>query len=129
MVLNAVSRIAAVSSLVIGFAVSPANAAPRYIAVPLDTAAGLASYGTAINASGDVVGNVAPDYAWYGEETRAFRSVGDKTQELGTLGGLTSGATGMSDDGQIAGWSWGGRRPSASVPRLRQFDARSAGRS
>jgi probable HAF family extracellular repeat protein len=101
MILNAISRIAAVLSLVIGFAISAANAAPRYIAVPLSTADGLASTATAINASGDMAGNVAPDYAWWWEGRRPFRYVGGVMQDLGIPGG----ATGISDDGQVTGTS------------------------
>jgi probable HAF family extracellular repeat protein len=105
MILNAISRIAAVSFLVIGFAVSPANAAPRYIAVPLDTVDGQSSTAIAINASGDVVGNTHADF--YGEKTSAFRYVGGVMQESWPyfLGGSISNATGISDDGQVAGWA------------------------
>jgi probable HAF family extracellular repeat protein len=108
MVLKAISRIAAVSSLVIGFAGSPAIAAPRYIAVPLEPANGLSSTAKAINALGDVAGNVYPN--GNGGETRAFRYVGGTMQDLGTLGGPASDATGISDDGQVAGWSWTAER-------------------
>jgi probable HAF family extracellular repeat protein len=102
MILNAISRIAAVSSLMIGFAISPANAAPRYIAVPLDPGDGQSSTATAINASGDMVGNTYADV--YDEEPHAFRYIGGAMQDWGSLyGGF--GVTGITDDGRVSGWA------------------------
>ena len=85
---------------------SPASAAPRYVATPLDTPAGMSSFARAINASGDIAGYVMPSYSWWEEHARAFRYVGDAMEVLGTLGGDYGIATGISDDGRVAGASW-----------------------
>jgi probable HAF family extracellular repeat protein len=99
MIVNAISRIAAISSLVIGFAIAPAHAAPRYIAVPLDPGDGQSSSASAINALGDVAGNLLTSI--YDEQPRAFRYVGGAMQDLGSMGG----PTGITDDGRVSGWA------------------------
>jgi probable HAF family extracellular repeat protein len=102
MIPNAISRIAAVSSLAIAFVVSPAGAVPRYTAVQLDAVLPSSSYAWAINASGDVAGEF---YDWDAGGV-AFRYIGGVMQVLGTMGAGSTG-TGISDDGQVAIDSWG----------------------
>jgi probable HAF family extracellular repeat protein len=106
--MNAIRMPSAMGAAIVAvaFVASPVSAAPRYVAVPLDTPAGMSSFAGAINASGDIAGEVWPSYSWEGEGARAFRYLGDAMEILGTLGGDYSGAMGIGDDGRIAGTSW-----------------------
>jgi probable HAF family extracellular repeat protein len=73
-------------------------------AVDLGTLAGTTgSEPFAINDSGQVVG----DSGWQDGHTHAFLgSVSDGMTDLGTLGGKSSFALGINNNGQVVGWSW-----------------------
>ena len=76
----------------------PANGAePAYMVVDL----GKYSEATAINDSGDVVGNIRVD----GSDIHAFLYSKGRVHDLGTLGGMRSNAKGINAAGLVVGWA------------------------
>jgi probable HAF family extracellular repeat protein len=72
----------------------------------LGTLGGTTSYGTKINAKGQVAGDAQiasnTNYAIY----HAFLYDGSAMRDLGTLGGISSGTNALNDKGQVAGYSF-----------------------
>lgn len=80
-------------------------AAPSYIAVPLGSLGGFSTYGTAINAAGQIAGWADTD-ATGAAHRHAFLHSNGTLQNLGTLtGGTQSFGSAMNDAGQVAGAS------------------------
>src|SRR3954465_13081078 len=80
-------------------------AAVAYVAVPLGSLGGVSTYGTAINASGQVAGWGDTDAAG-ASHRRAFLFSNGVLTNLGTLsGGTQSFAYAINDAGQVAGSS------------------------
>jgi len=96
------SRAAAVTALFVVVATGPASAAPRYVAVMIDTPPHVNAFASGINAAGDVVGALVPDSSWFREDGRAFRYLGGVLQELQLPATGDADAVGIGDDGQVA---------------------------
>ncbi|HTS22417.1 MAG TPA: hypothetical protein VMN79_11490 [Casimicrobiaceae bacterium] len=101
MKIRPVACYAALSCLAVCSPVSPAGAALRYVAIPLDAALPYASFAHGINATGDVAGEF---WDWDAGGV-AFRNVGGVMQVLGTMADGSSGE-GIDDEGQVAVESW-----------------------
>jgi probable HAF family extracellular repeat protein len=79
-----------------------AHAAPRYVAVPLPIPAGTESYAAAINAKGDVVGELVTGFYWDWMPDAVFRYVDGVMEVVRPVSsGHTLSAGGISDDGRI----------------------------
>ena len=79
----------------------PGTAAPMYTVEALGMPALAFSTSQDINDSGQITG---AGYTSSGAEWHAFRS-GDKAQDLGTLGGTSSGGFGINAAGQVTGYA------------------------
>lgn len=75
--------------------------AQEYTVTNLGTLGGMSSFGTAINANGQVTGyiNVTNDIQ------HAFLYSNGSMQDLGTFGGMSSAGQGINDSGQIVGFT------------------------
>ena len=93
---------------VVLFGVDPRSAetqttAPSYYKVQdLGTLGGSASWSSAINDSGQVIGS---SYLAGDQNRHAFLYKDGKMTDLGTLGGASSEAKGINGSGQVVGWS------------------------